>query len=192
MKLGEDGAIAPGSAPDIKVVSDTPQERTYTAAEVEAKLRGLVSQNSAAQAKLDEIAKANEAAEQKRLAEQGEFKGLAEIANGKLTEQTEANAKLMAELNTLKAAETDRLTALQSVLDERVKVLPDQFKALVPSGLPPDALAAHLSNLETLAAKSGQSGILSGVAGKGPQAKTPSEENDARLASIGNMMLGKK
>lgn len=181
-----------GPAPDTNVDKvAASEERMYTAAEVESRLRGVIAQSNEAKAKLDAIAADNARAEEARLAEQGKFKELAERAKAEAAAKAQSNEELLAKIAALEEQEAKRLGALNESLEKRRSALPDKLKDLIPDGLVGDALAAHLGKVEQLASVAGQQGILSGAGLNPAGAKTGAEEAQAKADRVRDMIFGK-
>lgn len=90
-----------------------------------------------------------------KAAEQGEFKRLYE-------ETLEALNPLKEEVQTYREREAARVEAQKARQIERRAALPDAVQALIPEGLEGDALDAHLSKLEAIAAKGAATIVATG------------------------------
>ena len=105
-----------------------------------AALRAEREKRQALEKQLAEFTAQQEAARQKAAEEAGQFRELYESAKPRL-ERLEA----------LEAAEAARAAALTERNAERLTLLPNHLRDLVPEGLEGDALAAHLDRVEKLA-----------------------------------------
>ena len=92
---------------------------------------------------INKIKEAQSAAEQVEAEKRGEFEKLYRDA------QTELETT-RSQLTTLQKAETARREKLEASNTERAAALPEDLRALVPTGLAPDAVAEQLSRLEAL------------------------------------------
>lgn len=188
-----DSTNAAGSPPDTNGVSDgVADERFYSKAEFDSKVRGIISQSNEYREELQRIRDQSEAEEQKRLQEQGEFKELATRANEKLTTLSSENEELKKQLEGLRGKESERIEGVAKSNEQRLKALPDKVRELAPPGLDADAMAAYLPKLEELAQSIGKPGVLSGVSSAPPNVKTAQEAIDERLKRAQNKMMGIK
>jgi hypothetical protein len=138
---------SPANQADDKVV------KTFTADEVDQKLRGSGKVIESLKAELETLKKAEEDRKQKasiekkkRLEEAGKFKELHEAAEAKIKD-------LEGQLGGLTQKETARLEALAEQNEARKKALPKDLRDLVMPGLTPDQLADQLNRLEAVKAK---------------------------------------
>lgn len=110
----------------------------------EAGLRkALIEQREAAKAlkaELDRIKAAQQDAERRAAEEQGRFKDLYEAEKSKVSTYE-------SQLSEYQEREQSRLAALADRNTQRIEALPEQFKALVPEGLGPEAVAGWLDRV---------------------------------------------
>jgi hypothetical protein len=111
--------------------------KTFTQEEVERKLRGQGKKLQEALDKLSKIEEEKEAAERKRLEDEGKWKEIAERATAEAKAGSAAAAKLQ-------AYEAQRMEALQ----KRAKALPADQRKLIVDGLNLDQLESLLPMLE--------------------------------------------
>lgn len=137
-------------------------------------------------AKLAKLEAAAKQRDEDALAEQGKYRELYEAEKAKAVELEKAH-------NALAERETERLEQVTKRNQERMKALPEHFRALMPSGITPDAASEQLSKLEALA---GSPASSSGAFATGPRpagaplsAEQELEELNQRAADV---MLGRK
>ena len=92
-----------------------------------------------------------EETERKAAEEQGEYKSLYEKALAELN-------PLKEQFSALTAREQARVDALTAANAEALKALPEGLRKLVPEGLDPEAMAAQIRAVQTLAKTGGPSG----------------------------------
>lgn len=93
--------------------------------------------------KVSQLVAADEERRKQEAAEQGKYQEL-------YTEAESARLAAIERLTALESAEAARLAAMKTQLAERIAGLPEQYRALIPEGLPVDTLKQHLASVEKL------------------------------------------
>jgi predicted phage gp36 major capsid-like protein len=151
-------------------LSDTPDPSPTPSEDTGKQTRGLQEALTAERARRQEMEArlaSFEAAQKKRdedeARKRGEFEQLYTAASAR-------EAQLTAELDTYKAREAARVEAVTAENAARLERLPENFRALVPDGLDPDAARQQIARLESVLTTNTPTG------GIPPRTVKPSEE----------------
>lgn len=96
----------------------------------------------------------------------GEFEALYTSAKSEME-------KISSELASYKTKEANRIQALQAENAERLRNLPENFRALVPDGLDPDSTRSQIARLESVLGQATPSGGIPPRGTKPAQEKIP-------------------
>jgi len=141
------------------------------ALEANKALRAQVEEMQRKQAEAE--SKAAEAA-RKEQEQAGDLLGVIRALEADLAAERSEKATMAERVAAMEQAEAERKAAVKSANEARVAKLPEEYRALVPEGMAPDAVASHLDRIEQIALK----GTERPAGGRAPSApvKPPSKD----------------
>lgn len=146
-------------------------------ADTKAKLKAVNAESAERRRALAEADKKREADEQARLAEQGQYKELAD----KLKTQVADAEKQMADLQTAKSASERYEKALKARADAEIAKLPEVFKPLLAKLDPVEQLEWLAANADKIA--SGKSGVPKSPNGAEEKELSEEQKQEARASA---------